>query len=277
MIGRKPADALLQPFRLQDGTIGETQGVGPSLVLIHGVGLDRSMWAAQVSTFGARFRTTTYDLLGHGQSPAAAATSTLDDYVDQLQRIVSEVADAPAFLVGFSFGGLIARAYATAYPASVAGLVLMSTVYDRSPEERSAVLGRLAKARDQGLEAAIEVALERWFSAEYRHDRPDVIADLRRRFLANDRNSFLAAYGIFATADGSLAPIDRIRCPVLVMTGELDTGSSPAMARRMAAAIPAASCSIIPGGRHMMAVEIADDVNAELASFLAGVRGDWET
>lgn len=276
MTGREPADPRPHRFRLQDGTIGESDGAGPPLVMIHGVGLDRSMWTAQVSAFSGRFRIVTYDLLGHGQSPAAAATSTLDDYVAQLQRVISEVADAPAFLLGFSFGGLIARAYATAFPASVAGLVLMSTVHDRSPEERTAVLDRLAKARDQGLDAAIDVALERWFSAEYRDDQKEVIADLRRRFLANDRNSFLAAYRIFATADGALASMDRIRCPTLVMTGELDKGSSPAMAKRMAATVPNAACSIIPAGRHMMAVELADRVNAELALFLSRAEEGWE-
>jgi (E)-2-((N-methylformamido)methylene)succinate hydrolase len=54
----------------------------------------------------------------------------------------------------------------------------------------------------------------------------------------------------------------------LVMTGELDTGSTPDMARKLAGMIPGAECSIIDGGRHMMPVEMPDEVNSVLRRFL---------
>jgi pimeloyl-ACP methyl ester carboxylesterase len=85
----------------------------------------------------------------------------------------------------------------------------------------------------------------------------------------NDAPSFLSAYECFARADrdlvGMLAAFDR---PTLVMTGELDTGSTPAMARKLAGMIPRAECSIIAGGRHMMPVEMPDEVNSVLRRFL---------
>jgi (E)-2-((N-methylformamido)methylene)succinate hydrolase len=55
-----------------------------------------------------------------------------------------------------------------------------------------------------------------------------------------------------------------------VMTGELDTGSTPAMARNLAGMIPGAACSIIAGGRHMMPVEMPEEVNSVLRRFLKG-------
>ncbi len=54
------------------------------------------------------------------------------------------------------------------------------------------------------------------------------------------------------------------------MTGELDTGSTPAMARKLAGMIPGAECSIIAGGRHMMPVEMPEEVNSVLRRFLKG-------
>ena len=84
----------------------------------------------------------------------------------------------------------------------------------------------------------------------------------------NDTSSFLSAYECFATADrglvGGLAAFDR---PTLVMTGELDTGSTPAMARKLAGMIPGAACSIIAGGRHMMPVEMPEEVTPCCAAF----------
>ncbi len=85
----------------------------------------------------------------------------------------------------------------------------------------------------------------------------------------NDATSFLSAYECFAMADrelvGALAGFKR---PTLVMTGELDTGSTPDMARKLAGMIPGAACSIIAGGRHMMPVEMPDEVNSVLRRFL---------
>jgi pimeloyl-ACP methyl ester carboxylesterase len=226
------------------------------------------MWTAQVHAFRRHFKVIAYDLLGHGQSPRVTSSATFDDYVGQLARVVAEIAGGRAMIVGFSFGGLIALGYAAAYPGSVRKLMLMSTVCDRSPDERRAVLDRLAVAGSEGLEATLEAALGRWFSASYRHDHPKSISDLRQRFLANDKESFLAAYRIFATADAALVGrLGQIGAPTLALTGELDTGSTPQMARRMADAIPGAAYSIIPAGRHMMAMELAATVNEVLVEF----------
>ncbi len=59
-----------------------------------------------------------------------------------------------------------------------------------------------------------------------------------------------------------------MKCPALAMTGEFDTGSTPAMVDRMVADLENGRRVIIPGGRHMMAMEMADEVNAVLLPFL---------
>ena len=55
-------------FRLSDGTAGSIAGRGPALVLLHGVGLDRRMWQAQIYYFARSHSVVCYDLLGHGES-----------------------------------------------------------------------------------------------------------------------------------------------------------------------------------------------------------------
>ena len=150
-------------------------------------------------------------------------------------------------------------------------LVLMSTVYDRSEAERASVLARLNMVRQEGPSATIRAALSRWFSPEFSKAHPDIMNQYEYLLRGNDTSSFLSAYKCFATADrdlvGGLAAFNR---PTLVMTGELDTGSTPAMARKLAGVIPRAGCSIIAGGRHMMPVERPDEVNSVLRCFLKG-------
>ncbi len=251
------------------GTAVEISGSGPPVVLLHGVGLNQSIWAGQVTALASDFQVITYDLLGHGRTAAARASAPLADWVDQLNGVVRDLVLEKFSLVGFSFGGLIAQAYGAQHSRLIEKLVLMNTVYDRSEAERSRVLSRLEVVKREGPQATVPTALSRWFSAEFSKAHPEIMNQYAALLRGNDAASFLSAYECFARADrdlvGMLAAFDR---PTLVMTGELDTGSTPAMARKLAGMIPGAECSIIAGGRHMMPVEMPDEVNSVLRRFL---------
>jgi len=253
------------------GTALEISGRGPPVILLHGVGLNQSIWAAQVKALEADFQVITYDLLGHGRSAAAFTNARLADWVDQLNGIVRDLALEKFALVGFSFGGLIAQSYAAQHSQMIDKLALMSTVYDRSEAERASVCSRLDLARRYGPHAIISAALTRWFSPEFVKAHPEILDQYEALLRSNDAASFLSAYKCFATADrelvGGLAAFDR---PTLVMTGELDAGSTPGMARKLAGVIPGAACSIIAWGRHMMLVEMPEEVNSVLRRFLKG-------
>lgn len=64
--------------------------------------------------------------------------------------------------------------------------------------------------------------------------------------------------------------LGAIACATLVMTGELDPGSTPEMAQGMAAAIPKPRLEVLPGARHPMPVEAAQAGSAALLRFLDG-------
>ena len=59
-----------------------------------------------------------------------------------------------------------------------------------------------------------------------------------------------------------------VRCPTLVMAGELDPGSTPEMAYRMAADLGDAHVVILPGLRHLAPLEDPAQVNRVLLEFL---------
>lgn len=256
---------------LRDGTCARIWGAGPALVFLHGVGLNQSIWAEQVKAFAHTHQIITYDLLGHGRSAAVSENAVLGDWVHQLEMLVEELKLERFSLVGFSFGGMIAQAYAAKNAGRTEKLVLMSTVYDRSDDERAGVLARLDVATREGPQAITGAALTRWFSPEFATEFPVVMQGYERMLRNNDVTSFLAAYKCFATGDKQLVDIvSGIGCPTLVMTGELDGGSTPDMARRLAATIPSARCFLIPQGRHMMPVEMPDEVNSVLRRILNG-------
>ncbi|MFF7985714.1 alpha/beta fold hydrolase [Streptomyces sp. NPDC007901] len=229
----------------------EIHGDGPDLVLLHGVGLDRSMWARCLPPLAARHRVTLVDLRGHGASPRAEEGVSLAE----LATDVAELLDGPAHVVGFSLGALVAQQLAVVLPELTASLTLVSSVAGRSQEERAAVAGRRERARAD-FKASARAAVERWFSAEWRAREPELAGELLTTLLANDRTSYLACYDVFATADAGLWPLlPDIAAPTLAVTGADDPGSTPEMSRRLAARIPDAYVRMIPGARHLLPLE----------------------
>ncbi|MEV0401313.1 alpha/beta fold hydrolase [Actinoallomurus sp. NPDC050550] len=228
-----------------------TTGQGPDLVLIHGVGLDRSMWDRCLPELTRHHRVTVVDLRGHGRSPRAEPGVTAAD----LAADIAEVAAGSSHVVGFSLGALVAQELALAAPARVRSLTLVSSVAGRGEDEAAAVRARLEGAAAD-FKGAARAAVERWFSDEWTAREPQLRREVLATLLANDRASYLACYAVFATADRDLwHRLGEISAPTLAVTGSDDPGSTPAMTRRLAAAIPGARSLIIPGARHLLPLE----------------------
>jgi 3-oxoadipate enol-lactonase len=245
------------------------EGDGPTVVLIHGLGLGRSMWDGQLPALTGRFRVVRYDLLGHGESAKPRGAIEMAHFVDQLDNLLDGLALERCALAGFSLGGMIARAFAVAHPERVGALVVLNSPHDRTEVERAAVRARADQAAADGPAATVDAALERWFTAAFATARPEVLERVRRAILANDPEVYPEAYRVLAEGDAALVePIAGIRCPTLVVACEGDRGNSPDMARRMAACIPDARVEIVPGLRHMGLVESPDTINALIAPFL---------
>ncbi|RAU35043.1 alpha/beta fold hydrolase [Pseudomonas sp. RIT411] len=256
------------------GTAYSIAGDGSPLVLIHGVGLSKEMWGGQLAGLAPRYQVIAYDMLGHGASRRPAAEATLDDYAGQLAELLDHLALETAVVVGFSMGGLVARAFALGHPQRLDALVILNSVFNRSVEQRSGVLERTRQAELEGPDANLDSALARWFSREYQGANPAQIQALRQAFANNDPQGYLTTYALFATQDRYGAErLDSIQVPTLVATGELDSGSTPEMARQLAARIPRARTAVLADQRHMMPVESPKLVNALLLDFIDDALG----
>jgi pimeloyl-ACP methyl ester carboxylesterase len=253
-----------------DGTVYEIAGNGPAVVLVHGLGLNRQMWQWLMPDLGG-FTVLSYDLIGHGQSPDPQGEPDLRMFGEQVLGLIDHCGIVRCAVVGFSLGGMIARRFAIDHPDRLTALAILASAHGRTEKERAAILVRVEMARHSGPAATIEAALERWFTAPYRNANPEVMEQVRRWVLANRPDVYPAIYQVMAEGDAELRePICAIRCPTLVMTGDADSGSPPAMARRMAEAIPGAAAVVLPGLRHMGLAENPTQFNDPLIDFLNG-------
>ncbi|PRY16742.1 alpha/beta fold hydrolase [Kineococcus rhizosphaerae] len=234
-----------------------------SVVLLHGVGLDRTMWQPAADLLRRDgFEVLTPDLPGHGANPPVAEGTSLADLAGQVAPLVP----AGSHVVGFSLGALIAQHLARFRPDLVATLTSVSSVCRRTPAERAAVLDRLATA-GRDFPAGVAASLQRWYPADDDVD-PDLVRRTEKTLLANDTASYLRCYRVFATADAEIGPeLDRITVPALAVTGDLDPGSTPEMTRRLARAIPGCVAHVVPGARHMWPAQRPQDLTTRLTTF----------
>lgn len=259
----------LSAERTPAGTSYLTTGQGHPVVLIHGVGLNKEMWGGQIVGLSTDYRVIAYDMLGHGASPRPAPDTGLPGYAEQLLELLDHLGIEHATVIGFSMGGLVARAFALHYPQRLAGLVILNSVFNRTPEQRAGVIARTSQAAEHGPDANAGEALARWFSREYQAANPAQIAAIRQDLANNDPQGYLTTYKLFATQDMYRAEdLGSISVPTLVATGELDPGSTPDMARQLAMRIKGAEVAILPEQRHMMPVESPRLVNQVLLDFL---------
>lgn len=233
-----------------------------TLVLLHGVGLDHSVWEPVTALLPDDVRVITPDLPGHGARPPVEAGVTLADLADGVTDVIPE----GSHVVGFSLGAMVAQYLAIHRPELVATLTSVSSVCRRTPDERAAVLERLCVAA-KDIRASAQASLHRWFDGT--GVDPEIVRSTEATLLANDPASFLQCYRVFATADAEIGPeLSRITVPALAVTGECDPGSTPEMTRRLAAAIPNCEAVVVPGARHMLPVERPAEFVSHLSTFL---------
>ena len=260
--------------RAPDGTYYELTGpeTAPVVVLIHGLGLNRECWQWMIPALSDRHRLLSYDLYGHGKSAAPPDEPSLSLFSRQLAQLMDHCGVETAAIAGFSLGGMIARRFAQDAPGRTAALIILHSPHRRTEVAQDAILKRVEQAREDGPQATVEAALERWFTAPFRQANPDMMETVRGWVMSNDKAIYHRIYRVLA--DGTeeiVAPQPPIACPALVITGDEDYGNGPDMTHAIAAEIDGAEAIVLPGLRHMALAEDPPAVNTPVAAFLARI------
>ncbi len=171
----------------------EQRGDGPDLVLIHSLGADMHLSDGVMDAFAARFRVLRYDVRGHGATRSDYTTVTIDLMRDDLLALLDERGDCKTHVVGLSMGGMIAQAFAAAYPERVDRLVLADTAAARDEPMRAAWHARAATARRDGMEPLVKPTLDRWFPEPFRSSDAPVLERVRATIRAMDPEHYAAA------------------------------------------------------------------------------------
>lgn len=251
----------------------------PAVVLIHGLGLTRaSTWGQIAPVLARHYRVLCYDLLGHGETALPTGAVSLTALSEQLIALMDELTIDRAALVGFSLGGMINRRCAIDHPDRVSALAILNSPHDRGEDQQRIVEERARATAAGGPAAGIDVTLARWFTEDFRRAHADQVAIVRDVVLSNDPANYAAHRQVLAEGVTELiAPSPQIAAPMLVLTCEHDSGSTPAMSHAIAAETPGAETHIVPQLQHLGLIEqpqlFSEPVKAFLDRVLMQSRG----
>lgn len=245
----------------------EISGSGPIVMFAHSLGSDQSIWAAQKSALAGRHTVLTYDLRGHGQTTATEGAYDFDLLAQDVVALLDALQIATASFIGISLGGMIGQALALAAPERLGKLVLADTTSRYPPEAQALWPERIRQIEASGLEPLVGPTLERWFTAPYRAAHPELVARIGTLIRNTPGAGYIGCCHAIAALDFT-ERLKALKLPTLVMVGDQDAGTPPAMARELAAAIPGALLEIIPGAAHLSNIEQADVFNRLLLEFL---------
>jgi len=241
-------------------------GKGSDVVVLHSLLTDRHAFDPVLPAMAAKKRVTLFNLPGfHGSEPMPVAL--IDAYVARIEDGFEEFGiGKDAVLVGNGFGGTVALAFAISHPERISKLLVSDAAAGFPDAGRQAFRVMAEKVASGGLGAIAEIAARRVFSPAYLEAHPQLIEERKRVLLEINPKGFLAACKILQEAD--LTPmLHRMRVPTLVVCGEFDQATPPALTRQIAEKVAGARYVEMPGCGHCPPLEQPEEFIAVIKEF----------
>ena len=225
---------------------------GPPLVLVHGLGSSPRCWERNVAALGARHRVLLVDLFaaadGQRRIRRPRTRFSLEDAATELAEQLAERETGPATIIGHSMGGLVALHLAAHAPALVSRLVLVSVPAVPVPRSRFRQVGAVLHSSLHADAAGTAVVASAFLST----------------------GPFLLVAATRATMRADLGDkVDQLaEVPTLLVWGEKDSIVPVEIGRRLAAAMPQSSLTVMAGLGHQPNWESPEAFHTAIADFL---------
>ena len=239
----------------------------PTVVFVHGAGLDHSSFALQSRYFGYHGRNVlAVDLPGHGRSEGPPVSS-IEGMADWVGGVLEKTRTPRCSVVGHSMGSLVALEFAARHPAQCERIALIAVGYPMKVTEAF-----LEAARNDDYAAfdmhtiwghAAQVALGgnpnpgMWMYG-------DTLARLERLAPGVLYNDLKASNDYGAGAESAA----RVKCPALLVLGRRDVMTPPRAAKLLQEKIAGANTVELALSGHALMAEAPDATLDALIGFL---------
>jgi len=257
----------------------------PTLLMLHGgPGADHSILRPDYSGLAEIAQMIYFDHRGNGRSEDGSREGwTLAQWGDDVRAFCDALSIRDPLVLGASFGGMVALAYATRHPAHPSKLILISTeAAGGSHRERRVALferfggpeaGALARRRFFELQGHDAASLEAWRRLALPHyfRNPRDPAAARRAVSRGEVLQWFTRQGGESQTFDLFPDLHRIRCPTLVMGGEDDPIHPIESQAELAAALPEHLVQFerFVGCRHAVVPDAPERAFAVMRDFIA--------
>lgn len=255
----------------------ETLGDGPAILLMHGgLGLSHDYLRPSFDQLNENYTVVYYDHFGNGRStkPDDYAEMTFDRLTSDADALMTALGHDSFTLIGHSYGGFIAQAFAVDYADRLDGLVLIDTVpaFDYAPtvsgtDEQMAAFGKLFSAPmadNEDWQATWTPVAQMYF-----HDYDPVVGDDLDARTAYEYRAWNASGQLLGTFN-MLEVLPGIETRTLTIAGRHDGITPPDPgAARIADLMPNAELAIFENSAHYPFIEETDAFFGVLTNWLA--------
>ena len=259
-------------FTLRSGEIAvhcERSGQGPPVLLLHGIGSNSASWRQQLQGLSDDYTVLAWDAPGYGQSSdPVPEVMTIRQYADCVRELLDQQQVDSVYLLGHSWGGVIAQEFCLAFPSYVRALILSDTnrgggaepeeIRQRGLQHRLQMIEELSP--EQLARQRAPVLLSSEAPDNVLREAVDIMSQVRPLGYRS------AAISMSEADHGEL--LSRIQAPTLLIWGERDTVTPLSEGRSIQSAIVGAKLEVISGVGHLCYLERPHEFNQILTDFL---------
>jgi 3-oxoadipate enol-lactonase len=227
------------------------------------------MWNNQQKYLEKAFICISYDFRGMGESPAGNGQFTMETLVDDLFFIIDEMKLEKPVICGLSMGGYLCLRAIEKDQSKFSGLILCDT--KAFADDNAAKLKRsngIKQIDTEGIEKFCEETIPNTFADSTLIENRKVYEEILARSKKSDPVGVKGCLIAMLSRTDTTPFLKKIEVPTLIICGEYDKLTPPAVMQEMHKKINGSEFIIVPKAGHMSPVENPDLVNREIEGFL---------
>jgi pimeloyl-ACP methyl ester carboxylesterase len=242
----------------------DSGGPGVPVVFLHAFTGSADVWEHQIPAFTrAGYRFIAYDRRGFGRT-VADANGPASTGADDLRALADHLKFDKFHLVGTAGGGFVALDFAISFPQRLRSFTLLCSTAGVQDKDYVEATQRM---RPDGFDKMPRSFLE--LSPSYRFGNPDGLARWAEFESKNRAPEAVRGPAQPSKNQVTLAMIEGIKTPTLVIAGDADLYAPPALMRRIADRIKGARFTALPEAGHSVWWELPDEFNHTVLTFIA--------
>ena len=243
-------------------------GKGESIVLVHGMASDHTVWDGLIPLLKENYRVISVDLRGHGYSSKPPGPYTMELFSQDLYRILESLDINKAHFVGHSMGGAVLQSLSLQYPEMISSLTFISS-FAYIDSHLQEILKKLLKiVNNEGYNAFFDYCLKLANTPKFIEKNKELFRSIR------DSNAQIVSIpAINATINACLEvnfidSLKSIQTPTMVIVGDNDLFTPPYNGEKIKNNIANSKIEIMASMGHNLLVEKPEETFFLINSFL---------